>query len=273
MANDIFSIASIGFDEQEQSVLQALFILTKTRLPRFVLFESRPDKKLADIVIVNIDAPNAAQRWNAYLNMHKDRAIISSVLVCNDPPSASPGDRARYLKKPLVATKLLSVLEEAVAADHGYTGQQAVSGEPSGENVIAAVATAEPDDGGSRNNISALVVDDSLPVRIQMKKALQNIAGRVDFAETGEAAEQLIRANKYDIVFLDVILPGVDGYEICKIIKKDPVKGNTPVIMLTSSSSPADRVKGKMAGCDTYLIKPVNKDIFKEVIHEFLGLD
>ncbi|OGT79226.1 MAG: hypothetical protein A3H91_09780 [Gammaproteobacteria bacterium RIFCSPLOWO2_02_FULL_61_13] len=106
-----------------------------------------------------------------------------------------------------------------------------------------------------------------------MKKALQNIAGRVDFAETGEAAEQLIRANKYDIVFLDVILPGVDGYEICKIIKKDPVKGNTPVIMLTSSSSPADRVKGKMAGCDTYLIKPVNKDIFKEVIHEFLGLD
>ena len=272
MANDIFSIASIGFDEQEQSVLQALFILTKNRLPRFVLFESKPDKKLADIVIVNIDAPNAAQRWNAYLNMHKDKAIISSVLVCNEPPPASPGDRARYLKKPMVATRLLSILEEAVAADHGYAGQQAVSGEPSGENVVAAV---EPEEGGSgsRSNIAALVVDDSLPVRIQMKKALQNIAGRVDFAETGEAAEQLIRANKYDIVFLDVILPGVDGYEICKIIKKDPVKGNTPVIMLTSSSSPADRVKGKMAGCDTYLIKPVNKDIFKEVIHEFLGLD
>ncbi len=272
MANDIFSIASIGFDEQEQSVLQALFILTKNRLPRFVLFESRPDKKLADIVIVNIDAPNAAQRWNAYLNMHKERAIISSVLVCNEPPSASPGDRARYMKKPLVATKLLSVLEEAVTADHGYAGQQAVSGEPSGENVVTAAVTV-PDASGSHNNIRALVVDDSLPVRIQMKKALQNIAGQVDFAETGEAAEQLIRANKYDIVFLDVILPGVDGYEICKIIKKDPVKGNTPVIMLSSSSSPADRVKGKLAGCDTYLIKPVNKDIFKEVIHEFLGLD
>ncbi len=106
-----------------------------------------------------------------------------------------------------------------------------------------------------------------------MKKALHNIAGRVDFAETGEEAEKLIRDNTYDIVFLDVILPGVDGYDICKLIKKDPDKGKTPVIMLTSNSSPADRIKGKMAGCDTYLIKPVNQDIFREIIHEYLDLD
>jgi twitching motility two-component system response regulator PilG len=106
-----------------------------------------------------------------------------------------------------------------------------------------------------------------------MKKALQNIAGRVDFAESGEEAEKLIQDNTYDIVFLDVILPGVDGYDICKLIKKDPQKGKTPVIMLTSNSSPADSIKGKMAGCDTYLIKPVRQDIFKEVIHEYLGLE
>ena len=116
-------------------------------------------------------------------------------------------------------------------------------------------------------------VDDSLPVRIQMKKALMDVAGRVDFAETGEQAEQMLEQNRYDIVFLDVILPGVDGYDICKKIKKSPDKGKTPVIMLTSNSSPADQIKGKMAGCDTYLIKPVNQVIFKEVIREYLNLD
>ncbi|MBI4005644.1 MAG: response regulator, partial [Gammaproteobacteria bacterium] len=65
--------------------------------------------------------------------------------------------------------------------------------------------------------------------------------------------------------------PGIDGYDICKIIKQDPAKRKIPVIMLTSNSSPADRVKGKLAGCDTYLIKPVQHAVFEEVVQECLS--
>ena len=272
MNKDTFAIASIGFEERDQNVLVTLVTLAKTRKPCFILFESAPDRKLADILIVNSDKADAVQRWNAYLKLNEKKATISSIMVCDDPPPANENDRIKYIKKPLVATKLLSLLEEVVIADHGYAAPQVFQGDitntgDTGEHI------ADSAEGAAKNGITALVVDDSLPVRIQMKKALHNIAEKVDFAETGEEAEKLIHGNKYDIVFLDVILPGVDGYDLCKLIKKDPDKGQTPVIMLTSNSSPADRIKGKMAGCDTYLIKPVRQDIFKEVIYEYLELE
>ncbi|MDZ7736476.1 MAG: response regulator [Gammaproteobacteria bacterium] len=71
------------------------------------------------------------------------------------------------------------------------------------------------------------MVDDSLPVRIQLDQALKAFAEKVDFAETGEEAFELINGNNYDLIFLDVILPGVDGYEICKVMKRGKAK-DTP---------------------------------------------
>ena len=273
MNKDTFTIASIGFDERDQNVLLTLVTLAKNRKPCFMLFESTPGKKLADILIVNSDKPDAVQRWNAYLKLNEKKATISTIMVSEDVPPANNNDRIRYVKKPLAATRLLSVLEEVVTTEHGYAAPKVFQGDITGEEEINEDDASGSTSGATNNGISALVVDDSLPVRIQMKKALHNIAGQVDFAETGEEAEKLIQDNKYDIVFLDVILPGVDGYDLCKLIKKDPEKGKTPVIMLTSNSSPADRIKGKMAGCDTYLIKPVRQDIFKEVIYEYLELE
>ncbi|MGI9331542.1 MAG: response regulator [Gammaproteobacteria bacterium] len=132
------------------------------------------------------------------------------------------------------------------------------------------ISTHATGDGTLNEPVSALVVDDSLPVRIQMKLALQGLADEVVFAETGEEAVELLSRNTYSIVFLDVILPGCDGYAICKSIKQDPRHGDTPVVMLTSNSSPADRVKGKLAGCDTYLIKPVKRAVFEEVVKDYL---
>jgi CheY-like chemotaxis protein len=114
-----------------------------------------------------------------------------------------------------------------------------------------------------------LVVDDSLPVRIQMKEALKSYAKTIDFAHSGEEALFLIDNCKYDVIFLDVILPGKDGYEVCRYIRNHALQRQTPVIMLTGNSSPADRVKGKLAGCDTYLIKPVRASVLSEIIGEF----
>lgn len=115
-----------------------------------------------------------------------------------------------------------------------------------------------------------LVVDDSLPVRIQMKEALQKFAKTIDFAHDAEQAMILIDNCKYDVIFLDVILPGKDGYDVCRYIRTHQMQRQTPVIMLTGNSAPADRVKGKLAGCDTYLIKPVRQGVLAEVIGEFI---
>jgi CheY-like chemotaxis protein len=115
-----------------------------------------------------------------------------------------------------------------------------------------------------------LVVDDSLPVRIQMKAALQSFTKLIDFADNGDQAVLLIDSCKYDVIFLDVIMPGRDGYDVCRYIRRHPVQKKTPVIMLTGNASPADRVKGKLAGCDTYLIKPVRQNVLAEVIGDFI---
>ena len=76
-------------------------------------------------------------------------------------------------------------------------------------------------------DIRVLVVDDSLPIRTQLKLALSDITKNVDFAEDGEQAMALLDENQYNIVFLDVVLPDVDGYKICKSIKRDPGKRKT----------------------------------------------
>jgi CheY-like chemotaxis protein len=119
--------------------------------------------------------------------------------------------------------------------------------------------------------VRALIVDDSLPVRIQMRQALQPFSWKVDYAETGEEALPMLDANDYDIVFLDVVMPGIDGYEVCRYAKSGRAR-ETPVVMLTSASSPADRVKGKLAGCNTYLIKPVTPPVLKQLIEQYLSV-
>jgi CheY-like chemotaxis protein len=139
---------------------------------------------------------------------------------------------------------------------------------------VAAEARAPREVVRSRQSAPAqarfLVVDDSLPVRIQMKEALQRFARTIDFAHDGEQAMILIDNCKYDVIFLDVILPGKDGYDVCRYIRNHPLQRQTPVIMLTGNSAPADRIKGKLAGCDTYLIKPVRQGVLTEVIGEFI---
>ena len=77
--------------------------------------------------------------------------------------------------------------------------------------------------------------------------------------------------GKLHIIFLDVIMPGIDGYEACKRIKRDPETKHIPVVLLTGCSTRLDRVKGKMSGCDTYLVKPVSKDEFYQTLRKHLA--
>ena len=111
-----------------------------------------------------------------------------------------------------------------------------------------------------------LVVDDS-PVNIALRRA----GITAEFAEDAESALQLIETRSYDILFLDVVLPGKDGYEICKAVKRDKDKKHIPVIMLTGKSSPIDKVKGKLSGCDAYLTKPVSLKEFNQTLSKWLN--
>ena len=257
-AKDRFSIAALGLEERDQRLLKSVFAVSRNRKPEFHAYTF--DRQVAaDVVLVNAESPRALNGWQAYQRVHATEAAVIFVGGYTGP--------VYRLARPLIATRLLAMLEKVATEQLAYQPALAIEGSENLERP-AQGQDSRPASAPGQAPLKALVVDDSLPVRTQMKLALRSLASHVDFAETSEQAETLITDNTYDVVFLDVILPGKDGYQLCRQIKQDPEKRRTPVIMLTSNSSPADRIKGKLAGCDTYLIKPVRNAIFQEVLRE-----
>lgn len=105
----------------------------------------------------------------------------------------------------------------------------------------------------------ALVVDDSATVQQLMDLMLRPLGVNIEFASRGDDAIAMALDQPYDIIFLDIMLPGVDGYQVCKAIKRDPRAMSVMVIMLTSKGSTFDKIKGVMAGTNAYLTKPLDR--------------
>lgn len=139
---------------------------------------------------------------------------------------------------------------------------------------VAAVKNevrAEPPAFLARPAFRALVVDDSPTVRIKIEQELRPAGVVTDCVESGEQALMMLQKQEYDLVFLDIVLPGADGYEICRQIKHNRDTKRLPVIMLTSKSSPFDRIRGSLAGCSTYLTKPVDHATFHATVEKYLA--
>jgi CheY-like chemotaxis protein len=139
---------------------------------------------------------------------------------------------------------------------------------PAPDEAAAPVAAAAP---AADTPTSALVIDGSLAMRIRMRNALAPVVSRVDFAGSGAQALERIESQHYSLIFLDADLPGQDAYGICRRIRNHPLQRRTPVVLLTSGSVPADRVKGRDAGCDTYLVKPVREVVLLQIVAQFVG--
>lgn len=103
-----------------------------------------------------------------------------------------------------------------------------------------------------------LVVDDVLPNVKLLEIKLTNEYYDVRTAMNGPEALKSVQQDKPDLVLLDVMMPGMSGYEVCQILKENPETADIPIIMVTALTDTADRVKGLEAGADDFLSKPVN---------------
>jgi len=104
---------------------------------------------------------------------------------------------------------------------------------------------------------TVLVVDDDPGIRASLRQALAYEGYRVSVAEDGRAALRMAREQPPDVVVLDVMMPGIDGIEVCRRLREG---GDVPVLMLTARDAVADRVNGLDAGADDYLAKPFALD-------------
>jgi twitching motility two-component system response regulator PilG len=115
-------------------------------------------------------------------------------------------------------------------------------------------ATAEHD------GVKVLIIDDSNTIRRSAELFLRQAGYEVILAEDGFDALSKISDHQPSIIFVDVMMPRLDGYQTCALIKQNPVYRRTPVIMLSSKDGLFDRARGRLAGSDQYLTKPFNKD-------------
>jgi twitching motility two-component system response regulator PilG len=115
---------------------------------------------------------------------------------------------------------------------------------------------------------NVLVIDDSEMIHKTLQMELAKCAAplHIEYAFSGEAGLEKLALKYYDFIFLDVMMPGIDGFETCTRIRKIKGMNKLPIIMLTSKTSPLDEVKGIIAGCTTYLTKPVKTEEFQKML-------
>ena len=116
--------------------------------------------------------------------------------------------------------------------------------------------------------LKVLVIDDSKTIRRTAETLLAKEGCEVFTAIDGFDALAKIADHQPDIVFVDIMMPRLDGYQTCALIKQNPVLKTTPVIMLSSKDGVFDRARGRLAGSDRYLTKPFTKEALLEAVKE-----
>ncbi|WP_141353256.1 response regulator [Zoogloea ramigera] len=110
------------------------------------------------------------------------------------------------------------------------------------------------------SGIKVMVIDDSNTIRRSAEIFLAQAGCQVVLAEDGFDALAKIADHAPDLIFVDIMMPRLDGYQTCALIKKNPRLKATPVIMLSSKDGLFDRARGRLAGSDEYLTKPFTKE-------------
>lgn len=105
-----------------------------------------------------------------------------------------------------------------------------------------------------------MIIDDSKTIRRSAETLLSKVGCQVLTAENGFEALSVINAEHPDIIFVDIMMPRLDGYQTCSLVKSNPNFSSIPIIMLSSKDGLFDRAKGRVVGAEAYLTKPFSKD-------------
>lgn len=260
-----FILEMFGFADAEKELLSSTFRLTSRRA--FSYAEPSAPTDRPDVYLVNADNPEGLSKLRERApNVHAPAVMIGR---------AADGFEWPLVERPIHWMRLFDQLDLVMQAAllerarrrltasgqwDGRTYRRAID-----KNIMQEVQFSEP-----KPIESVLVVDDSATVRAFMHTKLTPFRFDVDFAENGETAIDMAQGKKYTCIFLDIMMPGIDGYEVCKRIKSSAATKDTAVVLLSSKSSAIDKFRGNWAGCDAYLSKPVGEDELLATIARFL---
>jgi two-component system, cell cycle response regulator len=264
LQDKIYSVSTLGLSNNEVRFIKIMLALTShastyREQGRYEWFD---DAGKANVAIVNADDEAAMQTWHI-LAENKPAPILLLLTATEQVPFTK-----YHFSRPYGPSKVLMWLDKIVKDWREFVPEVKIF---SSAAKSAHREYFQPGQNMTSARHRALVVDDSATVRKQLVLELGCFNIQVDTAETGEQGLGKIAKNRYDIIFLDVVMPGADGYQVCKSIRKIQATKRTPIIMLTSKSSQFDRVRGSLAGCSTYLTKPVDYENFYQVLEGYLA--
>ena len=121
-----------------------------------------------------------------------------------------------------------------------------------------------------------LIVDDEPHIRLLLEQTLEDFEDQgveISFATNGAEALESIRRDEPDIVFLDVMMPRMNGFDVCNIVKNELKMNDVYIVILTAKGQEFDREKGREVGADLYMTKPFNPDQVMAKAAEILGLE
>jgi twitching motility two-component system response regulator PilG len=260
-----FILEMIGFSDAEKNMLASTFRLTGRR--DFCYVARTDDGPRNDIYLINSDNAEALKSMREHApNVHSPAVIIGREAVSLGWPFVQKPIHWMRLFEQLDAVMQTAILarekrvQDAGSQWDGLTYRRVVDEIAGVEEILVQPVLNE----------SVLVVDDSATVRAFMRIKLAPFHFDVDFAENGEQAVALALSKNYTCIFLDIMMPGIDGYEVCKRIKSSSSLNQPAVVMLTSKSSLFDKFRANWAGCDAYLGKPVPENDLLATIARFL---
>ncbi|MDQ8038298.1 MAG: response regulator [Pedobacter sp.] len=237
-------IHHLGLPARDLLVVQSMFRIQADLAERYVFGDSSTGD-LVDLVFVNADDHGALASWE---RLRQQRPEVVPIMV-SDHERRSLSNV--WVQRPLDFRNFSSLLDAITSADINRPGTRDL-----------------PLDSGV---LRVLVVDDSFPARQFIKIKLEEQAAKnqmqvaIDFADSGERALEVAAGSEYDVVFLDVEMSGMDGFETCAQLKK--VRPRLRVAMLTGKVHSTDFQRGRAAGCDNYLAKPPNDADLRTVLH------
>ena len=121
-----------------------------------------------------------------------------------------------------------------------------------------------------------LIVDDEAHIRMLIEQTLEELEDEgVEFltADNGEQALEIIQAENPHLVFMDVMMPNMNGMEVCRRIKKELAMDDVYIVLLTAKGQELDRLKGQEVGADVYMTKPFDPDVILSKAKEVLQIE
>lgn len=118
-----------------------------------------------------------------------------------------------------------------------------------------------------------LIAEDSATAAVLLTKSLAPLGHTITVATDGADAQRKIQADQPDLVILDIIMPRVNGFQICRSIRSDPSTERTPIIIVTAMDRQSDRYWGLKQGANEYLVKPVDPKLLAQTVSRYLSED